>query len=123
MSFEPSFTVTHPIMADLMRNRRQQNCDKLCHRAVTRFAGSVPSPRCFLLDRLLDPTVQTHAVCSGGQGGSLVQVGTKPQVERSRERLLRLDVVLLAEARYSSMDRWNSRRIPSTSVASNVAMG
>ena len=27
------------------------------------------------------------------------------------------------DARYSSIDRWNSRRMPSMSVASNVAMG
>ena len=46
-----------------------------------------------LLDRLLDPTVQAHAAYAGGQGGSLVQVGAKPQVERARERLPWFDAV------------------------------
>ena len=83
--------------------------------------SSAPSTRCLLRDRLLDPTVQAHAVGAGGEGGALVQVGAhgftpaasrKAAMARTAARLGRRSRATSISTSVSSNIRGTSGRAP-----------
>ena len=83
-SRSPSLEITRA--AGGSRSRAVTNCDiDLWRAAATSGERAIldrqTSPRRLLLHRLLDPTVQAHAVRGGRESGALVQVGAEPQVE------------------------------------------